>query len=225
MRFAWVALFVGVLPVAPASSLQDPVAVDPAHHAVVLDNDQVRVLRITMKPGEKTPSHQHPAGVAIWMNDATLRLTGTGVPTDQPPRRTGDVVLVEPTTHVVENTGKEPSEIILVELKKPAAGKPVSKGAAQADPKHYKMLAENDRVRVLRAQYGPGEKSVMHEHPALVAVALSPTQMLMHLSDGKTEKVPGLKPGDVLFTPPSHHAPENINKTAADVILVELKPR
>ena len=33
------------------------------------------------------------------------------------------------------------------------------------DPKHYKVEFENERVRVLRVSYGPGEKSVMHYNP------------------------------------------------------------
>ena len=40
--------------------------------------------------------------------------------------------------------------------------------AAKVDPKHYKVEFENDRARVLRINYVPGEKSVMHEHPANV---------------------------------------------------------
>ena len=34
--------------------------------------------------------------------------------------------------------------------------------AVQADPQHYTVELEDDRVRVLRARYGPGEKSVPH---------------------------------------------------------------
>ena len=45
--------------------------------------------------------------------------------------------------------------------------------AAKVDPKHYKVELENDQVRVLRISYGPGEKSVMHSHPANVAVFLT----------------------------------------------------
>ncbi len=35
----------------------------------------------------------------------------------------------------------------------------------KVDSKHYKVELENDQVRVLRINYGAGEKSVMHEHP------------------------------------------------------------
>jgi hypothetical protein len=45
--------------------------------------------------------------------------------------------------------------------------------AVKVDPKHYKVESENDQVRILRVPYGPHEKSVMHSHPALVAVFLN----------------------------------------------------
>ena len=43
----------------------------------------------------------------------------------------------------------------------------------KVDPKHYKVEFENESVRVLRISYGPGEKSVMHNHPNAVAVYLT----------------------------------------------------
>jgi quercetin dioxygenase-like cupin family protein len=35
----------------------------------------------------------------------------------------------------------------------------------QVDSKHYKVEVENEKVRVLRINYGAHEKSVMHSHP------------------------------------------------------------
>ena len=37
--------------------------------------------------------------------------------------------------------------------------------AVKVDPSHHKVEFENDQVRVLRIRFGPGEESVMHEHP------------------------------------------------------------
>ena len=37
---------------------------------------------------------------------------------------------------------------------------------AKVDPKHYRVEFENEHVRVVRINYGPHEKSVMHYHPA-----------------------------------------------------------
>jgi glycine betaine/choline ABC-type transport system substrate-binding protein len=37
----------------------------------------------------------------------------------------------------------------------------------------YRVTFENDQVRLLRINYGPNEKSVMHEHPNSIAVFLT----------------------------------------------------
>ena len=43
----------------------------------------------------------------------------------------------------------------------------------QVDSDHYTVELENDDVRVLRIKYGPGEKSVLHGHPASIGIALT----------------------------------------------------
>src|SRR5207248_2474521 len=43
----------------------------------------------------------------------------------------------------------------------------------KASPQYYKILLENDRVRVLEYRLKPGEKEAMHSHPAGVVYVLS----------------------------------------------------
>lgn len=229
MQTLWIpaAVFVAAVAFSAPSSAQDPVKVDPAHHQVVLENEHVRVMKITLKPGEKTPSHQHPAGVAVLLTDATMKIDGTNAPADGP-RKMGEVILTDATTHVVHNTGAATSEVMLVELKPAKTGGKTmmmkkGKGAVEADPKHYKTIAENDRVRVLHVRYGHGEKSMMHEHPALVAIPLGPTRMRMHMPDGTAQDAPVMKKGDAIFDPSTMHIPENVGTAPAELILVELK--
>jgi RNase P/RNase MRP subunit p29 len=57
-------------------------------------------------------------------------------------------------------------------------------------------------------RYGPGEKSVMHEHPDSVAVLLTESHITFTAPDGKSVKVDG-KVGDVLWRPGEKHNPEN----------------
>jgi quercetin dioxygenase-like cupin family protein len=92
----------------------------------------------------------------------------------------------------------------------------------KVDPKHYKVEFENERVRVLRICYGAGEKSVMHGHPASVAVFLTDGQVKFTTLDGKTTDVP-MKAGTTQWTPAGKHLPENIGDKPLELILVELK--
>ena len=59
--------------------------------------------------------------------------------------------------------------------------------AVKVDPKHYTVVSENDQVRVLKIHYGPHEKSVMHSHPAAVAVFLTDANGQFSYPDGKKE--------------------------------------
>ena len=43
----------------------------------------------------------------------------------------------------------------------------------KVDPTHHKVEFEKAKMRVLRISYGPGERSVMHGHPASVGVHLT----------------------------------------------------
>jgi len=90
------------------------------------------------------------------------------------------------------------------------------------DPKHYKVEQENDQVRVLRISYGPGEKSVMHGHPAGVAVCLTDCHVRFTMPDGTTEELRG-KPGETIMSPAGDHLPENVGSKRLEIILVELK--
>ena len=94
--------------------------------------------------------------------------------------------------------------------------------AVKADPKHYKVEFENDQVRVLRINYGPHEKSVMHEHPANVAVFLTDGHGQFTLPDGKKIDAP-FKAGTTQWDPGGKHLPENLTDKPFEVIVVELK--
>jgi quercetin dioxygenase-like cupin family protein len=92
----------------------------------------------------------------------------------------------------------------------------------KVDPKHYKVEFENDKVRVLRVSYAPGEKSVMHGHPNLVAVFLGDARAKFTYPDGKTEE-PEMKAGEIMWFPAVEHLPENVGNKPISGILVELK--
>ena len=94
--------------------------------------------------------------------------------------------------------------------------------AVVADPKHYQVEFENDDVRVLRITYGPHEKSVLHEHPANVAVFLTDGDGQFTMPDGKTIGWHS-KAGTVQSDAGGKHLPENLGDQPFELILVELK--
>jgi len=97
---------------------QDAAKVDPKHYKVEFENDEVRVLRITYGPGEKSVMHSHPEGVAIFMTDGEGKFTFPDGKTKDIKFKSGDVVWSPETSHQPENTGKKSYEVIQIELKK-----------------------------------------------------------------------------------------------------------
>ncbi len=94
--------------------------------------------------------------------------------------------------------------------------------AVSVAPNLYKVLLENDKVRVLETRYGPGVKSEMHSHPDLVAVALTPAKAIFTLADGHTADIE-MQPGQAFLIDGQEHTVENVGDSEFHVILVELK--
>ena len=78
--------------------------------------------------------------------------------------------------------------------------------AVKVDPKHYTVVSENDQVRILKVHYGPHEKSVMHSHPATVAVFLTDCKGRFNFPDGKTQDF-APKAGDSQYSAAATHLP------------------
>jgi quinol monooxygenase YgiN/quercetin dioxygenase-like cupin family protein len=91
-------------------------------------------------------------------------------------------------------------------------------------PDNYKVLVENDRVRVLDFRLRKGDTEEFHMHPAHVLYVLTPFTIMFKQPGGRTA-VREAKAGDVLFSEAVMHSPTNIGETDAHGILVELKGR
>ena len=97
-----------------------------------------------------------------------------------------------------------------------------AKDAVEADPAHYSVEFENDRVRIIRIKYGPGEKSVMHTHGPNVSVNLTAGIVRFNAPDGTHQDVPA-EIGAAQWSDAEEHLPENLGDGSLEVVLVELK--
>jgi quercetin dioxygenase-like cupin family protein len=96
---------------------QDPVKVAPKTYSVVFENDQVRVLRVVVAPGEKTPMHEHPSNVVIPLTAAAVRFTLPDGTTQAATMTIGTPVWDPGGKHGGENIGNARVEAIIVEVK------------------------------------------------------------------------------------------------------------
>ena len=99
---------------------------------------------------------------------------------------------------------------------------PITDDPVKVDPKHYTVEFENDRVRVLRIKYAPGEKSVMHSHPESINVFLTDCHGKFTFPDGRTEDI-SANAGTVQHMDAFTHLPESTSTAPFEVIAVELK--
>ncbi len=94
--------------------------------------------------------------------------------------------------------------------------------AISVAPDLYKVMSENDRVRVVETRYGAGVKSDMHSHPDLVAIALTPIKARFTFPDGQTADIE-MQAGEQVVLDAQEHTVENTGTSEFRVILVELK--
>jgi len=207
-----------------AGFAQDVLQLAPHRVKVVFENDRVRVLRFTEPPHSKLPMHSHPAYVAVGFTSDYSRYTFPDGKTSEEHTKAGEVTYSKPVTHASEELAGATSQAVMVELKESATGVAANTtlDPVKVDPKHYKVVIDNDQVRVLRARYGPHEKSVMHEHPAAVAVFMTDGKTKFMLPDGTSQNV-NAKAHEAIWEDATKHLPANLGDKTFEVIVIELK--
>ena len=103
----------------------DAVAAAPQNHKVVLENERVRVLEVTVRPGEKEPLHMHrmPSVMYVMAEENIRDYDADGKllydsRTDKAPPKTPYTIWMEPQSpHRVENHSKKALRLLRVELK------------------------------------------------------------------------------------------------------------
>lgn len=98
---------------------QDPLEVAPDMYKLLLENDRVRVMEVSFKPGEKIDTHSHPDHVAYIASGGTLSITEQGKEPQDIVATDGQVLWLDAQTHSAVNVGQTDIKIVVVELKEP----------------------------------------------------------------------------------------------------------
>jgi quercetin dioxygenase-like cupin family protein len=97
-----------------------------------------------------------------------------------------------------------------------------SRDPVATDGDKYKVVMENERVRVLEYRDSPGQRTSPHYHPDYVLCALSSFRRKLTLSGGR-DAVVEVRVGQVAWGKAQSHIGENIGDTDTHVLIVELK--
>ncbi|MDA2921003.1 cytoplasmic protein [Desulfobacterota bacterium AH_259_B03_O07] len=92
----------------------------------------------------------------------------------------------------------------------------------KVSPEIYKILIENDRVRVIEYRSKPGQRDALHSHPQRVAYVLTPVKLKVTAQDGSSRDLEA-KPGDIYWLEPVTHYTENIGNNEANILIFEIK--
>ena len=103
------------VPISPS----DATRVAAQHHEVEFENDRVRIVRVRLTPGTRTPSHVHsmPA-VTLLLSYARIRVTYDEGQPSVYDRHHGEIRWMDPVgQHTMENLGKTELIAVRVEIK------------------------------------------------------------------------------------------------------------
>ena len=104
---------------------QLPEKVSPEVYKVLLENDDVKVMEVTFKPGQSDKMHKHNPLTAYFLEGGTTKGTNLNGNSGKPTTHKEGKVMHIPreVTHQVKNVGDTTLRILLVEHKKLKKGK------------------------------------------------------------------------------------------------------
>ena len=100
----------------------DPARVAPHIFEVVLENEKVRVLRVTDRNGETQPLHSHPGRVIVHLSPCAWMVEEDDGSTRMESYKFGDVYWADPLTHGGRTSNVvEECRSVEIEIKTPPA--------------------------------------------------------------------------------------------------------
>lgn len=105
---------------ARVSFAADPIEVGNGMYKLVSENDRVRVMEVTFKPGDKIAEHSHPDHFVYVLEAGTLQITNAAGSTDAV-LKVGDVIFINAESHSAVNTGTTQVRLLVTELKEAVA--------------------------------------------------------------------------------------------------------
>jgi hypothetical protein len=149
---------------------QDPYKIAPNNYRLEFQNEYTRVSRATLRPGDKIPTHDHPAfsTVYVYLTDAGPAMFSHDSPAftvKRPAVQAGGIRINRgmKETHHVEYLGSAPSEYLRIELRNDPPLTERTTRLAVNEPGPF----ENAKLRVRRAAC-PAAENCAAEFPSVM---------------------------------------------------------
>ena len=204
-----------------------PEVVSPDVYKVLLENDDVKVLEVTFEPGQSDNMHEHYPATVYILQGGTAQVTlpdGT-VNEINPP---SDFIVHNPENakHQVKNIGDNTMKIILFERKNTRAVTNTKQELIlpeKVSPDVYKVLLDNEEVKVTEVTFKPGQGDEMHQHGVMSIYGITGGKLQNTSPDGTVREMEVAEGFVGHRNTVTTHQMKNIGDTTVKVILVEHK--
>lgn len=198
----------------------DPTEVFPTYKKV-FENDNMRILEVTAKPGDKIPLHKHPDNYHYVVNGAKMAITADGK-TNEMDLPAGMAVFIPASAHSAENVGTTEGKIVVFEMKTKAPG-PIP--AAKMPKGMAKVVLDDEHGTVSEITFKKGQTFKEPAYPLRGVYVLEGGSLSVKGAEkgAKAEKM-DVTPGMAMVIEPKAHTIKNVGKTAVKAIVVDVKP-
>ena len=90
-----------------------------------------------------------------------------------------------------------------------------------ASPDIYKVVAQNEQYKVISVTWKPGQKDVLHSHPANAVYYLTDCSLRIHAQDGSFRDAQPKAGFAIVQIPIPGHVLENVGSTDCRVVMFE----
>lgn len=96
---------------------KDALEADPKHYKLELENERMRVLRLTLKPDEVSPVHDDRDALFVCLKECHIRLTRPGGRGQDIRMQAGESRWIYADTRSERNLSTRPLELLVIETK------------------------------------------------------------------------------------------------------------
>ena len=98
----------------------------------------------------------------------------------------------------------------------------MAKDAVEVAPQAYKVLFENERLRLLDVRLAPGASTELHSHPDYLVYTLEGGKVRLTDASGESGEV-DMSEGQVMWREAEEHSAANTGPSELRALFVELK--
>ena len=205
-----------------------PEKVSPEIYEVLLENEAVKVMKVTFAPGQEDNMHDHYPFTGYLINGGKAQVTMPDGKVNEREFPSGFIAHNgNGIRHKVKNIGLNDINIILIEHKKlgstPTFENDVNLSAHAVSPDIYEIVHEDELIKVYTAIFPAGSSDNVHEHGMNTAYVITGGKVQITGPDGSVNER-NIPDGAVLHSDKMvRHQVKNIGETDIKVLLAEYK--